>query len=290
MRGSPTLDSLALAALLKEEARQLAADAALAATLEEEERLPGTDTTASDAALAASLQLEEEERKATVGDSLVAARFAAMTAREALMEGLLEKKPVRGPGLVERAFGGGWRKRRVVLRAAAVEWHHGDEDDHEPQQVPLGPVGSMVREGGDPGDEHRVCLTVRSEDGEDLVLKAADERERDVWIRAVGRRIEQLKAASFAAAAADSERRMRTLAAHATAGALRRARAREGVRLLLERFFSPRSVCALEHEAFPDTWAERVHSVVSQLLPPQARATQSPCNGMQRYATVCNGM
>lgn len=55
-----------------------------------------------------------------------------------------------------------------------------------------------MRAGGDAGDDLNRCLTVlTTTDGGErtLVMRASDEAERDVWLRAVGRCLQKLKAA-----------------------------------------------------------------------------------------------
>ena len=104
------------------------------------------------------------------------------------MEGLLEKKPVHGLGLLERSVGGGWRLRRVVLRAQSVEWHHGDVDEDDPSVLLLHPTATRLRACGDSGDDPDRCLTVSGlVEGESvtLVLRMADPAERDAWMRAL---------------------------------------------------------------------------------------------------------
>ncbi|KAL1521910.1 hypothetical protein AB1Y20_021560 [Prymnesium parvum] len=156
-----------------------------------------------------------------------------------LMEGLLEKKPMHGFGMVERGLGGGWRCRRVLLLAAGaplsrawLEWHHGDDDDAEPPTLPLAPALIRLRACGDAGDDAERCLTVDN-GAATLVLRLGGEAERDAWLKAIARCVERLKAAAFAASVRRAEARV---------AARPEEEAREGVRLMVERFFSSRAI------------------------------------------------
>ena len=158
------------------------------------------------------------------------------------MEGLLEKKPVHGLGLVERSLGAGWRLRRVVLRMQSIEWHHSDADEDDPQVLLLHPTASRVRACGDPGDDVERCLTVSGlveGDSVTLVLRTADATERDAWMRAVCQRVEALKAAAFDAAVGEVGRKLEGVRLSEGEGAMRHLSVREGVRLLAERFYPP---------------------------------------------------
>ena len=179
--------------------RPLLADGAAAPTMDD------------DAAFAQQLQLEEEERDAaeraqTEGDAEMARELAGLHLPKAaapppppppqqppkqpqqplpshaafgvvVLEGLLEKKPVRGLGMMERGLfpNGGWRARRVVLRervppapvmvadaasswrvagaCCQLEWHHTDEDEVGVQCLRLELASARVRRGGDVGDD-----------------------------------------------------------------------------------------------------------------------------------------
>ena len=150
-------------------------------------------TVDDDAALAQRLQSEEEECAAaasaqTESDAELARELAAVLPFAAapppshsafgavVLEGLLEKKPVRGLGMMERGLfpNGGFRARRVVLRevlpqplppamvadgaapsrrSCQLEWHHTDEDEAAPSSVRLELGTARVRRGGDVGDD-----------------------------------------------------------------------------------------------------------------------------------------
>ena len=175
-------------------------------------------TVDDDAALAQRLQLEEEERAAaenaqTESDADLARELAGLYLPSppppqqpppppqqplpshsafgaVVLEGLLEKKPVRGLGMMERGLfpNGGWRARRVVLRegqpqpqppvmvtdaassswraagaCCQLEWHHTDEDEAAPSSLRLELATARVRRGGDVGDDDpERLLTVES--------------------------------------------------------------------------------------------------------------------------------
>lgn len=165
---------------------------------------------------------------------------------EVVKAGTLEKKPVRGFGLVERGVGGGWRVRRILLRQQSIEWKAGDDSDGELQVLLLHPVVSTVRAAGDGRlDGATRCLSVSGiVDGanESLVLRAADEVERDAWLRAICKCIESLKAHAFDAAVDAAAKRLQQTAITYGEVAKQHAAVREGVRLLMERFFSPSSL------------------------------------------------
>ena len=188
-------------------------------------------------------------------------------------------------------MGIGWRWRRVVLRSDVIEWHHGDEDEAEPQGIRLDPVVTRVRAAGDAGDDIDRCLTVDS-GTETLVLRAAAEAERDAWLRAVGRCVEKLKSEAFDAAvveaASPQQAPTHQLCAHT--GALSCAQAqqrlallsgearahaavREGVRLLMERIYASCAVsAALDDSASDDDLSDLALVMASCLLSRQAEA------------------
>ena len=153
----------------------------------------------ADAKLAEEMQREEEAAQARASRLLA---YGDVAVGSNVMEGILEKKPVRGFG---RFLGGDFKRRRIVLRRtgspcfAIIEWHHGDGDDtgggH--RWMPLGPTETRVREGGAAGDDATRCLTVVGEEGEELVLQAGDAAERDAWVRETARLLHTLKAAAF---------------------------------------------------------------------------------------------
>jgi len=240
--------------------QQLEGDAALAARLQQEEdqRQREDAVDAADAELAARLQLEEDSW-----------REQRSVAGKVLLEGLVEKKPVRGLGMVERGlFGQGWRARRVLLRCqsreeavaagnlsepggamvggtsgrpavAVIEWHHGDEDESEPSCLVLDPACARVRRGGDPGDEVDRCVTVESL-AQSLVLRMSGVDERDAWLSGIGRCLKRLQAAAFDERVGEAVQRLGQFGDEV---ALRRASRREGVQLLMERFFG---ACAVD--------------------------------------------
>ena len=161
-------------------------------------------TVDDDAALAQRLQCEEEECAAaesaqTESDAELARELAGVLPFAAappppshsalgavVLEGLLEKKPVRGLGMMERGLfpNGGFRARRVVLREVSpqplppamvadgaapsrrscqLEWHHTDEDEAAPSSLRLELASARVRRGGDVGDdEPERLLTVEA--------------------------------------------------------------------------------------------------------------------------------
>ena len=237
---------------------QLEGDAALAARLQQEEdqRQREDAVDAADAELAARLQLEEDSW-----------REQRSGAGQVLLEGLVEKKPVRGLGMVERGlFGQGWRARRVLLRCqsreeavalgnlsepggamaggtseavAVIEWHHTDADESEPSCLVLDPACTRVRRGGDPGDEVDCCVTVESF-SQSLVLRMSGVDERDAWLSGIGRCLKRLQAAAFDERVGEAVQRLGQFGDEA---ALRRASRREGVQLLMERFFG---ACAVD--------------------------------------------
>ena len=143
-------------------------DAALARALQDDEDRLAADHRASAAMselLAAQLQFAEGH-----GDGSGLAAVVALAAegstlaspRPSLLEGLLEKKPVRdAAGKVARGMGGGWRTRRMILYDDGLEWHRGDEDEDEPQSLDLDPMLTTVRAAGDASDDHDRCLTLR---------------------------------------------------------------------------------------------------------------------------------
>ena len=166
----------------------------------------------ADAKLAEEMQREEEAASACVA----AARTAAGVGSN-VMEGILEKKPVRGFG---RFLGGDFKRRRIVLRrtgspcfdhrvAPRRRRRHGGGH----RWMLLGPT-SAVREGGAAGDDATRCLTVVGEEGESL-LQAGDAAERDAWVRETARLLHTLKAAApdDACAGALAARRARRRAA-----------------------------------------------------------------------------
>ena len=202
--------------------RPLLAEGSAAPTVHDDAAL--APTVHDDAALAQRLQLEEEEERAaesaqTESDAELARELAGLHLPSAaaappppqqqpqqpqqrelplpshsafgavVLEGLLEKKPVRGLGMMERGLfpNGGWRARRVVLREAAaaqppvmgtdaaasswraagaccqLEWHHTDEDEVAPSSLRLELATARVRRGGDVGDDGpERLLTVES--------------------------------------------------------------------------------------------------------------------------------
>ena len=195
--------------------RPLVANGAAAPTVDEGTAAPTVD---DDAALAQRLQLEEEERAAaesaqTESDADLARELAGLHLPSppppqpppppqqplpshsafgaVVLEGLLEKKPVRGLGMMERGLfpNGGWRARRVVLRegqpqpqpplmvtdaassswraagaCCQLEWHHTDEDEAAPSSLRLELATARVRRGGDVGDDDpERLLTVESQ-------------------------------------------------------------------------------------------------------------------------------
>ena len=169
---------------------------------------------------------------------------------EVVMAGTLEQKLARGDGQNERSDGGGWRVRRFVLHSGSVEWTVGEPgSDGELHVLLLHPVISVVRASGDGSrpEENARCVSVAGMlDGASdvLVLRAADEDERDAWLRAMCTCIERLKALAFDAAVDAAARRLTTAAEEHGEAAAQREGTREGVRLLMERFFRP---SALEH-------------------------------------------
>ena len=230
---------------------------------------------------------------ATAASSTAAAAAAALTAAgetsssstttttlsssgDGLMEGLLEKKPVHGLGLVERSLGAGWRLRRVVLRMQSIEWHHSDADEDDPQVLLLHPTASRVRACGDPGDDVERCLTVSGlveGDSVTLVLRTADATERDAWMRAVCQRVEALKAAAFDAAVGEVGRKLEGVRLSKGEGAMRHLSVREGVRLLAERFYSSSAVGSpATDEAFETSLSDLAQAFASCLVTRQAEA------------------
>jgi hypothetical protein len=236
-----------------------------------------------DAALAQVLQLEEMQRAAAEqaqqeSDAAMAQELAAaleppppqqqqegrieaqQQAGTVVLEGLLEKKPVRGLGMVERGlFSAGWRARRVVLRedgerrgCCQLEWHHTDEDEAAPSSLLLvccrrvkpaepylgtrlipphgrpppwqDPTSARVRRGGDPGDDAGACLTVKAH-GETLVLRCQSVAERDAWLDGVRGVLSRLHAEAYAERVGEAALRLGMIGDEA---ALRRASRREG--------------------------------------------------------------
>lgn len=193
-----------------------------------------------------------------------------------LLVGWLEKKPVHGLGMLERSAGGGWRTRRVVLRHQSLEWRHGgDDSEGEVQVLLLQPVGTRVRASGDAGDDEGRCLTVSGTvlgEGVTLVLRCADTNERDAWVRAVTKCVEALKAAAFDAAVAVAQRKLDAIRLTHGDDARKRGAVREGVRLLMERFFSASSVQAATEEAFEIDVTGLASALHACLLTRQAEA------------------
>lgn len=189
-----------------------------------------------------------------------------------LLEGLLEKKPV---SVLARSIGSTWRPRYIVLRAQSLEWHHGGDESGELQVLLLDARASQVRAAGDAGDDAERCLTVSGTvRGQPvcLVLRCSDASERDAWVRAVCRCIESLKAIVFDAAVAQAERNLETIAREHGARVRRAAAVREGVRLLMERFFSSSAAVASETESFEPDQAGLADALASCLLTRQAEA------------------
>ena len=168
-------------------------DAALAQRLQcEEEECAAAESaqTESDAELARELAgvLPSAESAQAESDAELARELAGVLPFAAapppshsafgavVLEGLLEKKPVRGLGMMERGLfpNGGFRARRVVLRevlpqplppamvadgaapsrrSCQLEWHHTDEDEAAPSSLRLELASARVRRGGDVGDD-----------------------------------------------------------------------------------------------------------------------------------------
>ena len=178
-------------------------DAALAQRLQcEEEECAAAESaqTESDAELARELAgvLPSAESAQAESDAELARELAGVLPFAAapppshsafgavVLEGLLEKKPVRGLGMMERGLfpNGGFRARRVVLRevlpqplppamvadgaapsrrSCQLEWHHTDEDEAAPSSLRLELASARVRRGGDVGDdEPERLLTVEA--------------------------------------------------------------------------------------------------------------------------------
>ena len=70
-------------------------------------------------------------------------QVAPASSDDIVMHGILEKKPVEGIGMVERGLGGGWRKRRVVLRPSCIEWHQEGGDCSDPSRLRLDPFAKV---------------------------------------------------------------------------------------------------------------------------------------------------
>ena len=222
----------------------------------------------ADAKLAEEMQREEEAAQARASRLLA---YGDVAVGSNVMEGILEKKPVRGFG---RFLGGDFKRRRIVLRRtgspcfAIIEWHHGDGDDtgggH--RWMPLGPTETRVREGGAAGDDATRCLTVVGEEGEELVLQAGDAAERDAWVRETARLLHTLKAAAFDDACKWARSRLDALG-----DAPPSAAAREGVQLLFERFYAATAVTPREDEASLHEEHEMLlDGAAGCVLPPQA--------------------
>ena len=183
-----------------------------------------------------------------------------------LMEGLLEKKPVRGFGMIERGLGGGWRLRRVILRPGVIEWHHTDADEVEPDCVQLHPTVTRVRACGDPGDDVSRCLTIDA-GGSTLVLRAGDEVERDAWLRAAVRCIERLKAAAFDAAIAAATAQLERVRVSESSAAYEHTSVRLGVQLLMSRFYASSAVAAAgAHGGADEADEESAHADLASAL------------------------
>ena len=267
------------------EEAQHAYDALLAKRLQSEEdaaQQAALDEAAS-LELAAALQWEENGGAVAleVSTALVERELEQLQLTPAeepvLMEGLLEKKPMHGFGMVERGLGIGWRRRRVVLRPRWLEWHHGDDNDAEPAHIVLDPAVTRVRASGDPGDDVELCLTV-DVGSETLVLRMGSEGERDAWMRAIGRCVEKLKAAAFDALVAETTRMLQAVRAEQGAAIADVEAAREGVRLIITRFYSScaiQTVCAAAAETFEgesDALPQLAHALAASLLSRHAEA------------------
>ena len=85
----------------------------------------------------------------------------------------------------------------MVLRPQSLEWFHGGDETGEVQVLLLHPTATRVRATGDTGDDAERCMTVSGRiDGYavTLVLRCADNAERDLWLRAICLCVESLKA------------------------------------------------------------------------------------------------
>ena len=218
------------------------------------------------------------------------------SATPTILEGILEKKPVSGIGFVfERNLnlGGGWRHRCMLLQRDRIVWHHNTEDDAELtyQSLHFDPTTTKVRAGGDSGDDIDRCLTIENGD-QTLVMRAASEGERDMWLRAVGRILEKLKASTFDDLVQQAAQRLET---QPTASARRLAAAREGVGLLLARFYSSCAVSPAAAESFVEPWHEERAALASALtaclLTRQAEALiRMGASEPQVHGAAWNGM
>ena len=207
-------------------------DAALAQRLQcEEEECAAAESaqTESDAVLARELAgvLPSAERAQTESDAELARELAGVLPFAAappppshsafgavVLEGLLEKKPVRGLGMMERGLfpNGGFRARRVVLRevlpqplppamvadgaapsrrSCQLEWHHTDEDEAAPSSLRLELASARVRRGGDVGDdEPERLLTVELGLGSGLGLGRSEASSPNMHSRCAASTVE----------------------------------------------------------------------------------------------------
>ena len=223
----------------------LSADAELALRLQQEEDLLLQEHQISvnaSATLAAELQAAEWQ---DAQHAAAAASASRDFASPPLMEGQLEKKPVRSVETNLSSFTG-WRVRRVVLREHSIEWEPlaDEEEPSPPRAIQLDGIGTRVRAAGDAGDDHELCLTVDT-GSEVLVLRAAESMDRDRWLRTIGRCLEKLKAAAFDDAVQQAAQRLEM----ATDKAERRMVATcEGISLLMGRFYSSCAVSMASDE------------------------------------------
>ena len=184
--------------------------------------------TESDAVLASELAgvLPSAERAQTESDAELARELAGVLPFAAapppshsafgavVLEGLLEKKPVRGLGMMERGLfpNGGFRARRVVLREVSpqplppamvadgaapsrrscqLEWHHTDEDEAAPSSLRLELASARVRRGGDVGDdEPERLLTVELGLGSGLGLGRSEASSPNMHSRCAASTVE----------------------------------------------------------------------------------------------------
>lgn len=198
---------------------------------------------------------------------------------DVVMVGTLELKLLRDGSMTERGDGGGWRVRRIVLHSGSLEWTVGEPDsDGEMQVLLLNPVVSVVKASSDGrSEEDSRCVSICGMiDGamDTLALRAADSDERDAWLRSVCQCIEQLKALAFDAAVDAVARRLRATAKEHGEAAHQRESTREGVRLLMERFFVPSAlqVGTADAASASDEHEELANSLAASLLTRQAEA------------------